>query len=184
MYDDLRLESLAGLTALGFDGYALGGLSVGEPTEEMHRVLDVVTPGMPDDKPRYLMGVGRPEDIVEAVVRGIDMFDCVMPTRNARNGWLFTNSGVVKIRNAQYAEDTRPIDPECSCYTCRYYTRSYLRHLQRCNEILGAHLATLHNLHYYQTLMRELRNAVENQSLAQFVEDFYRKRGIQRRDMA
>lgn len=184
MYDDLRLESLAGLTALDFDGYAIGGLSVGEPTEEMHRVLDVVTPGMPDDKPRYLMGVGRPEDIVEAVVRGIDMFDCVMPTRNARNGWLFTNSGVVKIRNAQYAEDTRPVDPECSCYTCRYYTRSYLRHLQRCNEILGAHLATLHNLHYYQSLMRGLRVAIEDQSLAEFVEDFYRKRGIQRRDMA
>ena len=176
MYPDLRQESLAGLAALDFDGYAIGGLSVGEPTEEMHRVLEGLEPDMPSGKPRYLMGVGRPEDIVEAVVRGIDMFDCVMPTRNARNGWLFTHSGVVKIRNARYAEDTGPIDPECSCYTCRYYSRSYLRHLQRCNEMLGAHLATLHNLHYYQELMRGLRTAIEEGVLADFVRDFYLKR--------
>ena len=184
MYTDLRKESLTGLTKLGFDGYAIGGLSVGEPTEEMHKVLDDLQPNMPLEKPRYLMGVGRPEDIVEAVSRGIDMFDCVMPTRNARNGWLFTSTGSVKIRNARYAEDTGPIDPECRCYTCRYYSRSYLRHLQRCNEMLGAHLATIHNLHYYQSLMRGLRTAISRGKLADFVVDFYRKRGIQRMDMA
>jgi len=179
MYADLRRESLTGLTELGFDGYAIGGLSVGEPTEEMHKVLDGLEPDMPPDKPRYLMGVGRPEDIVEAVLRGIDMFDCVMPTRNARNGWLFTNTGAVKIRNARYAQDTGPIDPECDCYTCRYYSRSYLRHLQRCNEMLGAHLATIHNLHYYQFLMRGLRTAISKGTLADFVTDFYRKRGME-----
>lgn len=179
MYADLRKESLTGLTELGFDGYAIGGLSVGEPTEEMHKVLDGLEPDMPPDKPRYLMGVGRPEDIVEAVLRGIDMFDCVMPTRNARNGWLFTNTGAVKIRNARYAQDTGPIDPECDCYTCRYYSRSYLRHLQRCNEMLGAHLATIHNLHYYQFLMRGLRTAISKGTLADFVTDFYRKRGME-----
>jgi len=177
MYPELRRESLAGLEAIGFDGYAIGGLSVGEPIEQMLGILDGIVPAMPQDRPRYLMGVGRPEDIVEAVVRGIDMFDCVMPTRNARNGWLFTRSGVVKIRNARYADDTRPLDPECGCYTCRYYSRSYLRHLQRCNEILGARLATIHNLHYYQDLMRGLRGAIATGQLAQFVAEFYEKRG-------
>ncbi|MFW2439581.1 MAG: tRNA guanosine(34) transglycosylase Tgt [Arenicellales bacterium] len=184
MFQNLRQESIEGLRNIGFDGYAIGGLSVGEPTEKMLKVLDGLNPFMPTEKPRYLMGVGRPEDIVEAVVRGIDMFDCVMPTRNARNGWLFTANGNVKIRNAKYAEDTRPVDEECSCYTCRYYSRSYLRHLQRCNEILGARLATIHNLHYYQQLMRGLRESIENKTLTQFIENFYRKRGTQPPDVA
>ena len=184
MFQDLRQESIEGLRNIGFDGYAIGGLSVGEPTEKMLKVLDGLNPFMPIEKPRYLMGVGRPEDIVEAVARGIDMFDCVMPTRNARNGWLFTANGNVKIRNAKYAEDTRPVDEECSCYTCRYYSRSYLRHLQRCNEILGARLATIHNLHYYQQLMRGLRESIDNKTLTQFIENFYRKRGTQPPDVA
>ena len=184
MFQDLRQESIEGLRNIGFDGYAIGGLSVGEPTEKMLKVLDGLNPFMPIEKPRYLMGVGRPEDIVEAVARGIDMFDCVMPTRNARNGWLFTANGNVKIRNAKYAEDTRPVDEECSCYTCRYYSRSYLRHLQRCNEILGSRLATIHNLHYYQQLMRGLRESIDNKTLTQFIENFYRKRGTQPPDVA
>ena len=184
MYPELRQESIGGLKDIGFDGYAIGGLSVGEPTEKMLKVLEDLNPHMPADKPRYLMGVGRPEDIVEAVVRGIDMFDCVMPTRNARNGWLFTSQGNVKIRNAQYADDTRPIDENCSCYTCRYYSRSYLRHLQRCNEILGSRLATIHNLHYYQSLMHGLREAIRNKSLQDFVDNFYRKRGTTPPDVA
>ncbi len=184
MYSDLRQESIDGLKQTGFDGYAIGGLSVGEPTGEMLKVLDDLEPAMPADKPRYLMGVGRPEDIVEAVLRGIDMFDCVMPTRNARNGWLFTQHGNIKIRNARYAEDTRPLDEDCDCYTCHYYSRSYLRHLQRCNEILGARLATIHNLHYYQQLMRELRAAITGNTLTQYVENFYRKRGTQPADVA
>ena len=184
MYPEVRRESIGGLKDIGFDGYAIGGLSVGEPTEKMLKVLEDLNPHMPADKPRYLMGVGRPEDIVEAVVRGIDMFDCVMPTRNARNGWLFTSQGNVKIRNAQYADDTRPIDENCSCYTCRYYSRSYLRHLQRCNEILGSRLATIHNLHYYQSLMHGLREAIRNKSLQDFVDNFYRKRGTMRPDVA
>ncbi len=184
MFQDLRQESIEGLRNIGFDGYAIGGLSVGEPTEKMLKVLDGLNPFMPIEKPRYLMGVGRPEDIVEAVSRGIDMFDCVMPTRNARNGWLFTANGNVKIRNAKYAEDTRPVDEECTCYTCRYYSRSYLRHLQRCNEILGARLATIHNLHYYQQLMRGLRESIANKTLTQFIENFYRKRGTQPPDVA
>ncbi len=184
MFQDLRQESIEGLRNIGFDGYAIVGLSVGEPTEKMLKVLDGLDPFMPIEKPRYLMGVGRPEDIVEAVSRGIDMFDCVMPTRNARNGWLFTANGNVKIRNAKYAEDTRPVDEECTCYTCRYYSRSYLRHLQRCNEILGARLATIHNLHYYQQLMRGLRESIANKTLTQFIENFYRKRGTQPPDVA
>ncbi|MDH4134409.1 MAG: tRNA guanosine(34) transglycosylase Tgt [Gammaproteobacteria bacterium] len=173
MYEHLRRESLAGLKQIGFDGYALGGLSVGEPKEEMLKVLDAVVPELPADRPRYLMGVGTPEDLVEAVRRGMDMFDCVMPTRNARNGWLFTHDGQVKIRNSRYAADTGPIDPQCECYTCRHYSRAYLRHLQQCNEILGATLATLHNLHYYQSLMRGLRAAIEQKRLDEFAEKFY-----------
>ena len=184
MFQHLRQESIEGLRNIGFDGYAIGGLSVGEPTEKMLKVLDGLNPFMPIEKPRYLMGVGRPEDIVEAVSRGIDMFDCVMPTRNARNGWLFSANGNVKIRNAKYAEDPRPVDEECSCYPCRYYSRSYLRHLQRCNEILGARLATIHNLHYYQQLMRGLRESIANETLTQFIENFYRKQGTQPPDVA
>jgi queuine tRNA-ribosyltransferase len=173
MYEHLRAESLAGLQRIGFDGYALGGLSVGEPKEDMLRILDAIAPSLPADRPRYLMGVGRPEDLVEAVRRGIDMFDCVLPTRNARNGWLFTHEGQVKIRNRRYALDTGPIDPHCDCYTCRHYSRAYLRHLQQCNEILGARLATLHNLYYYQALMRGLRTAIEQKRLDEFTEKFY-----------
>jgi queuine tRNA-ribosyltransferase len=176
MYEQLRRESLAGLKQIGFDGYALGGLSVGEPKEEMLRVLDSIAPDLPADRPRYLMGVGTPEDLVEAVRRGMDMFDCVLPTRNARNGWLFTHDGQVKIRNSRYAVDTGPIDPHCDCTTCRHYSRAYLRHLQQCNEILGARLATIHNLYYYQSLMRGLRQAIEQKRLDEFVEKFYCRR--------
>ncbi len=173
MYEPLRDISLQGLTEIGFDGYAIGGLSVGEPKEEMVRILDHLGPRMPQDKPRYLMGVGRPEDIVEAVRRGVDMFDCVMPTRNARNGHLFTSRGVLRIRNAVHADDTRPLDGDCDCYTCRNYSRAYLRHLFRAGEILGARLNTIHNLHYYQTLMRGLREAIAEGRLEAFVADFY-----------
>jgi queuine tRNA-ribosyltransferase len=176
MYEKLRDESLAGLKQIGFDGYAVGGLSVGESKQDMLRILSHVAPQMPADKPRYLMGVGTPEDLVEAVCRGMDMFDCVLPTRNARNGWLFTHDGAVKIKNARYASDTGPIDPACDCYTCRHYSRAYIRHLQAANEILGATLATVHNLHYYQSLMRELRTAIEQKRLDDFVEKFYRMR--------
>ncbi|RUO30186.1 tRNA guanosine(34) transglycosylase Tgt [Aliidiomarina sanyensis] len=177
MYEHLRDVSLAGLTEIGFDGYAIGGLSVGEPKEDMMRILDHTAPKMPADKPRYLMGVGKPEDLVEAVRRGIDMFDCVMPTRNARNGHLFTSEGVIKIRNARHRTDTAPLDPECDCYTCKNYSRAYLHHLDRCNEILGARLNTIHNLHFYQTLMKGMRDAIENDQFDQFVADFYAKRG-------
>jgi queuine tRNA-ribosyltransferase len=176
MYEHLRDISLTGLKQIGFDGYAIGGLSVGEPKEDMLRVLSHLEPELPTDSPRYLMGVGTPEDIVEAVRRGIDMFDCVMPTRNARNGWLFTSEGVVKIRNARYELDTAPVDPECDCYTCQHYSRAYLRHLHRCNEILGARLNTIHNLHYYQRLMRDLRTAIAGKRLDDFVQKFYGKR--------
>jgi queuine tRNA-ribosyltransferase len=166
MYEPLREESLAGLEAIGFDGYAIGGLSVGEPKEAMQRILGFTAPRLPAAKPRYLMGVGTPEDLMQGVEAGIDMFDCVLPTRNARNGWLFTRYGDVKIRNAGYREDTRPLDPTCACYCCRNFTRAYLHHLQRANEILGARLGTLHNLHYYQDLMRSLRDAIEAGDLA------------------
>ncbi len=176
MYEHLRAESIAGLLDIGFDGYAIGGLSVGEPKEEMMATLDAIHPKMPTDKPRYLMGVGTPEDLVEAVRRGIDMFDCVMPTRNARNGLLFTTFGVVKIRNAQYEFDTNPIDENCSCYTCQNYSRSYLRHLDKCKEMLGSRLNTIHNLHYYLNLMQGLRDAIERGELETFVKDFYAKR--------
>ncbi|TFL13184.1 tRNA guanosine(34) transglycosylase Tgt [Pusillimonas caeni] len=181
MYEDLRDESLAGLTDIGFHGYAIGGLSVGEPKEDMQRVLAHVTPRLPADAPRYLMGVGTPEDLVEGVSRGVDMFDCVMPTRNARNGWLFTRYGDIKIRNARYRDDTRPLDPSCSCHTCSHFSRSYLHHLQRANEITGARLNTLHNLHFYLTIMAEMRQAIEEGGFEawrrQFAEN--RARGIE-----
>lgn len=177
MYEDLRDESLNELKNINFDGFAVGGLSVGEPKDDRERILDHIVPSMPDDKPRYLMGVGKPEDIVEAVLKGIDMFDCVMPTRNARNGYLFTRKGLVKIRNEQYQFDTRPLDEECECYTCKNYSRSYLRHLDKCKEILGSRLNTIHNLHYYQDLMRGLRKAIEEEQLTEFVVDFYQQRG-------
>jgi queuine tRNA-ribosyltransferase len=160
MYEDLRLESAASLSVVGFDGYAIGGLSVGEPAEERENVLDFTLPALPEDRPRYLMGVGRPEDIIAAVAHGVDMFDCVMPTRNARNGYLFTRKGVLKLRNARFKMDTRPIDPDCACYTCQNYSRAYLKHLDRCNEMLGSMLSTIHNLHFYQDLMRALRTAI------------------------
>jgi queuine tRNA-ribosyltransferase len=170
MYPQLREASLAGLMEIGFDGYALGGLSVGETEVERLRILDSVAFRLPLDRPRYLMGVGTPLDIAEAVARGIDMFDCVMPTRNARNGFLYTSEGVLRLRNAEHAADTAPPDPDCDCYTCRHYSRAYLRHLDKCNEILGSRLNTLHNLHFYQRLMRELRRAVEEGNLGSYVE--------------
>lgn len=178
MYEKLRDESLNGLVDIGFDGYAIGGLSVGEPKEDMIRILDYLADSMPHDKPRYLMGVGKPADLVEGVRRGIDMFDCVMPTRNARNGHLFTNSGVVKIRNARYRNDTNPLDDECDCYTCQNFTRGYLHHLEKCGEMLGAQLNTIHNLRFYQTLMANLRAAISNGQLDSFVEEFCQKQGI------
>ena len=178
VFDDLRARSLDGLTELGFDGYAVGGLSVGEPPEDRWRVLDFLADRLPIDAPRYLMGVGTPEDIVEAVRRGIDMFDCVMPTRNARNGHLFTHSGVVRIRNAVHECDTGPLDPDCDCYTCRNYSRAYLRHLFRCNEILGSRLNTIHNLAYYQSLMRGIREAIAAQRFESFRADFYARREL------
>jgi len=176
MYEHLRDISLTGLKQIGFDGYAIGGLSVGETKADMFRILDHLAPQMPADKPRYLMGVGTPEDLVEAVRRGMDMFDCVLPTRNARNGWLFTHDGAVKIKNSRYVRDTGPVDPLCDCYTCLNYSRAYLRHLQQANEILGARLATIHNLHYYQRLMRGLRQAIAEKELDDFAEKFYRMR--------
>jgi queuine tRNA-ribosyltransferase len=180
MYESLRDESMAGLEEIGFDGYAIGGLSVGEPKEDMVRILEHLGDKMPADKPRYLMGVGKPADLVEAVLRGIDMFDCVMPTRNARNGHLFTSTGVIKIRNAVHRGDTSPLDTECDCYTCQNFTRGYLHHLDKCGEILGAQLNTIHNLRYYQNLMKGLRDAIESDSLDQFVDEFYRKQGQER----
>lgn len=177
MHEALRDESLEGLLGIGFEGYAIGGLSVGEPKEDMKRILRHTAPQLPVNSPRYLMGVGTPEDIVSAVASGIDMFDCVMPTRNARNGWLFTRYGDIKIRNARYRQDTRPLDETCGCYTCSNFTRSYLHHLQRVNEILGARLNTIHNLYYYQELMREIRGAIEAGKFEDFVEEFGRRRG-------
>ena len=173
MYEQLRKISAHGLLEIGFDGYAIGGLSVGEPKDERDKVLEATLPELPSDKPRYLMGVGKPEDIVEAVKRGIDMFDCVIPTRNARNGFLFTRYGTLKIRNSQYQHDTRPIDEQCGCYTCQHYSRAYLRHLDKCGEILGARLNTIHNLYYYQELMRDIRTAIAENRFEQFVNEFY-----------
>ncbi len=166
IYPELRQESLDTLKGMGFEGYAIGGLAVGEPKEDRDRVMNDVGVRLPADKPRYLMGVGTPEDLVEAVAAGIDMFDCVLPTRNARNGWLFTRHGDIRIRNARYRDDTAPLDAACACYTCRNFTRGYLHHLDKAKEILGARLNTLHNLHYYQELMRELRSAIEEKTLA------------------
>jgi queuine tRNA-ribosyltransferase len=167
IYEPLRDESLEELKSIGFDGYAIGGLAVGEPKEERSRILAHVAPRLPLEKPRYLMGMGTPEDLIEAVGAGVDMFDCVLPTRNARNGWLFTRFGDVRIRNARYRDDTAPLDEHCGCHACRNFSRAYLHHLQKTNEILGARLNTLHNLHYYQELMRELRAAIEKGQLAE-----------------
>ncbi len=178
VFPDLREQSLQSLLEIGFPGYALGGLSVGEPPAERIQVLDQIVPRMPADKPRYLMGVGLPEDIVESVRRGIDMFDCVLPTRNARNGHLFVTRGVVRIRNSRYRDDPRPLDESCSCYSCSHYSRAYLHHLDRCNEILGARLNTWHNLHYYLNLMRGLREAIRAGTLEQFVGNFYAARDV------
>ncbi len=172
MYGDLRRESLDALLELDLPGLAVGGLAVGEPEPERLRVLEELLPHMPADRPRYLMGVGRPEDIVAAVQRGVDMFDCVMPTRHARNGHLFTSTGVINIRNAVHQRDPGPIDPACACYTCRNYSRAYLRHLDRCKEILGSRLNTIHNLHFYLDLMRRLREAIEAGRLEAFVREF------------
>jgi len=177
VYENLRRRSAEGLIQIGFDGYAVGGLAVGEPEAERNHTLDATVPLLPQDRPRYLMGVGRPEDIVEAVRRGIDMFDCVMPTRNARNGFLFTSQGTLRIRNAKYANDTRVIEEGCACYACSQgFSRAYLRHLDRCNEILGSQLATIHNLHHYQRLMAGLREAIAAGSLEDFVTAFYAQR--------
>lgn len=168
MYPELRRESLQILQDIGFDGYALGGLSVGEPKEEMLAVLDAIASLMPAQRPRYVMGVGTPQDLVDAVERGVDMFDCVLPTRNARNAWLYTSKGPLKLRTSRYRSDLRPVDENCDCYTCKNFTRSYLYHLDKCREMLGAQLNTLHNLHYYQRLMRDLRGAIEAGTLAAF----------------
>ena len=162
VYEGLRTESLEALVDMGFDGYAIGGLAVGEPEDERNAMLEHLSIRMPKSAPRYLMGVGLPVDIVEAVARGVDMFDCVIPTRHARNGQLFTSRGVVKFRHARYADDTGPPDPECDCYTCRNYSLAYLRHLEKCGEILGPRLATIHNLHYYQQLMRKVRASIDS----------------------
>ena len=178
MHESLRLRSLEGLCEIGFDGLAIGGLSVGEPKDEMMRVLDFLRGHMPPEKPRYLMGVGKPEDLVEGVRRGVDMFDCVMPTRNARNGHLFTEAGVIKIRNAVHRHDQNPLDSACDCYTCQNFSRAYLHHLDKCGEMLGSMLNTIHNLRHYQRLMAGLRSAIQQGTLTDFVEDFYAKLGL------
>ena len=180
MFEGLRDESLAGLEELGFDGFAIGGLSVGEPKEDMMRVLEHVGPRLPVDKPHYLMGVGTPEDLVEGVSNGVDMFDCVMPTRNARNGWIFTRYGDVKIKNAKYKNDDRPFDESCDCYACKNFSRAYLHHLHRAGEILGARMNTVHNLHYYLQLMQEMRDAIDAGTFQDFVKKFKedRARGV------
>ncbi len=188
MYPDLRQQSLEALLNIDFDGYAIGGLSVGEPKEEMMKVLDYLPDDMPADKPRYLMGVGKPEDLLEGVRRGVDMFDCVMPTRNARNGHYFVsgdeeNKGIVRIRNSQYRTDERPLDPECDCYCCQNFSRAYLYHLNKCKEMLGAQLATIHNLRFYQKLMADIRTAIEQDKFDEFVKIFYKKRGQQVPDL-
>jgi len=175
VYPDLRQRSLDGLLEIGFDGYAIGGLAVGEPEHERNTILEYLAPRLPTDRPRYLMGVGRPQDLLEGVLRGVDMFDCVMPTRNARNGYLFTRGGMLRIRNSRFAMDTRPLDGDCSCYTCRHYSRAYLKHLDKCNEMLGARLNTIHNLHHYQVLMSEIRSAIAEQRLASYARSFYER---------
>ncbi|HET7062498.1 MAG TPA: tRNA guanosine(34) transglycosylase Tgt [Nitrosospira sp.] len=172
MYETLRDRSLSGLLDVGFDGYAIGGLSVGEPKDDMERILKHTCPQLPADKPRYLMGIGTPADIVHAVAQGVDMFDCVLPTRNARNGWLFTRNGIIKLRNNQYRLDTSPPDEQCGCYTCGHFTRAYLHHLQRTGEMLGARLNTLHNLYYYQQLMGEIRSSIEADRFETYAQQF------------
>jgi len=179
MYEHLRQESADALHEIGFDGYAIGGLSVGEPKPEMYRMMDVVTPMMKVEKPRYLMGVGTPGDLVEGVRRGVDMFDCVMPTRNGRNGFLFTSEGTLKIRNAKHRHDTSPLDENCDCYTCKNHTRAYLHHLDKCKEMLGAQLNTIHNLRFYQNLMRGMRDALDNGTFDEFVDEFYARQGLE-----
>jgi queuine tRNA-ribosyltransferase len=171
MYESLREQSLDGLIQTGFDGYAIGGLSVGEPKADMFRILNFLTPALPKDKPRYLMGVGTPWDLIKGVLQGIDMFDCVMPTRNARNGHLFTSQGVVRIRNSLYKNSTKPLDSACGCYTCQHFTQAYLHHLDRCHELLGAHLNTIHNLYFYQKTMKDLREAIEQGKLSDVVKE-------------
>ncbi len=179
VYPELRVRSVEKLLEIGFDGYAVGGLAVGEPKEERDAMLNLVVGMLPKDKPRYLMGVGKPEDIVEGVRRGIDMFDCVMPTRNARNAHLFTRDGVLRLRNSKYAKDTAPVDPECKCYACRNYSRAYLHHLDKCGEILGARLNSIHNLQFYEDLMAEIRKSIEEDRFEEFVKRFYERRGMQ-----
>ena len=178
MHEDLRGESLEELTAIGFDGYAIGGLSVGEPKKDMQRILNAIGPKMPENKPRYLMGVGKPEDIIRAVQRGVDMFDCVMPTRNARNGHLFTSEGIIRIRNSVYKDDLNPLDPECDCYTCSNFSRSYLHHLEKCKEMLGPQLNTIHNLHFYQNLMSQIRGAIAEGNLDSFANNYFEKHSV------
>jgi queuine tRNA-ribosyltransferase len=178
MYPNLRKQSLDGLEAIGFDGYAIGGLSVGEPKDEMIKVLDALASQLPADKPRYLMGVGTPADLLEGVKRGVDMFDCVMPTRNARNGYIFTSQGILKLRNAKHRHSTEALDPNCDCYTCQNFSCAYLHHLDKCNEILGSQLNTIHNLRYYQRHMQGIRAALEAGTLAQFSADYYEQQGI------
>jgi queuine tRNA-ribosyltransferase len=180
MYENLRDESLEGLEKIDFPGLAIGGLSVGEPKEDMMRILQHVGPRLPQDKPHYLMGVGTPEDLVNGVSNGVDMFDCVMPTRNARNGWIFTRFGDIKIKNARYKDDKEPLDPTCSCYACRNFSRAYLHHLHRAQEILGARLNTIHNLHYYLDIMQQMRDALDADRFPDWVQQFHadRARGI------
>ncbi len=178
IYDDLRDKSLEGLINIGFDGYAIGGLSVGETSEERNKVLDNIAHKMPADKVRYLMGVGTPEDIVEAVIRGVDIFDCVIPTRNARTGFLYTKSGILKLRNSKYKDDMRPIEEDCGCYTCQNFTRSYLKHLDNCKEILGLRLNTIHNLYYYHNLMYKIRESLIANRFDDFVKEFYSQRNL------
>lgn len=172
-YANLRRESALGLVDIGFNGYAIGGLSVGEPADERNHTLDECLPHLPIDKPRYLMGVGKPEDLIEGVRRGIDMFDCVIPTRNARTGFLYTHNGILRIRNSKHSDDTRPIDDQCGCYTCQHYSRAYLRHLDKCGEILGARLNTIHNLYYFQDLMGRVRSAIEADCYDDYCREFY-----------
>ena len=173
MYGELRKKSISRLKEISFDGYAIGGLSVGEPADERNHMLDICMPEMPLDKPRYLMGVGKPEDLIESVRRGVDMFDCVIPTRNARTGYLYTHDGIIKIRNSRYATDTRPLDENCGCYTCKNFSRAYLRHLDKCREILGSRLNTIHNLYYFQDLMKKIRTSIEQNNFEAFAESFY-----------
>lgn len=184
MYEDLRQESLEELIKIDFDGYAIGGLSVGETHEERIKILEFLKQKIPADRARYLMGVGKPEDLLEAVARGIDMFDCVIPTRNARNGYLYTNRGVLRLRNQQYQDDPRPIDESCPCYTCQHYSRAYLKHLDKCGEMLGGRLNTIHNLNYYHRLMRNMREAIKAGQFTRFYDEFYMARKTNESSMA